>query len=148
MSLISSQHDIMLAWAMNDAPLARDHGYPLRLVVPGRHASTWVKWVDHISVVEGDIPPPPVIPMMVRHTNAVPFTRKDSPLPMEVRGVVYCGAAAVVAVALGVDGTWFGAHLTSASEHEWTHWVVKTSDLKKLIPEDRLRKVIMGEFML
>jgi DMSO/TMAO reductase YedYZ molybdopterin-dependent catalytic subunit len=40
-----------LATEMNDAPLTRDHGAPVRLVVPGWYGCTCIKWVDQISVV-------------------------------------------------------------------------------------------------
>jgi len=40
-----------LATQMNGAPLAPDHGYPVRLVVPGWYACTAIKWVNEIALV-------------------------------------------------------------------------------------------------
>ncbi|CAK7567698.1 MAG: hypothetical protein SEPTF4163_005666 [Sporothrix epigloea] len=44
--------DVLLAFAMNGEPLPRDHGYPLRAVVPGVVAARSVKWLSRISVTE------------------------------------------------------------------------------------------------
>ncbi len=41
----------LLAWEMNGAPLPREHGAPLRLVVPGWYAMASVKWVARVSVL-------------------------------------------------------------------------------------------------
>ena len=43
--------DVLVAWAMNDAPLPMLHGFPLRLVVPGWYSTYWVKALDAITVL-------------------------------------------------------------------------------------------------
>ena len=43
-----------LATEMNGQPLTRDHGAPLRLVVPGWYGCTCIKWVTEIKVVSDD----------------------------------------------------------------------------------------------
>jgi DMSO/TMAO reductase YedYZ molybdopterin-dependent catalytic subunit len=44
--------DALLAYDMNDAPLPPQHGFPLRLVVPGWYGMTNVKWLASIEVVD------------------------------------------------------------------------------------------------
>ena len=46
-----------LAIRMNGAPLAPDHGAPVRLVVPGWYGCACVKWVNRIDLVPDDAPP-------------------------------------------------------------------------------------------
>jgi DMSO/TMAO reductase YedYZ molybdopterin-dependent catalytic subunit len=41
----------MLATRMNGAPLPRDHGFPVRLVVPGWYGCACIKWVNGIELV-------------------------------------------------------------------------------------------------
>ncbi len=40
------------ATAMNDAPLTPDHGYPVRLLVPGWYGCTCIKWVNEIKLLD------------------------------------------------------------------------------------------------
>lgn len=42
--------DVLLAFGMNGRPLPRDHGFPLRVIVPGHVAARCVKWVNKIVV--------------------------------------------------------------------------------------------------
>ncbi|KAB5578125.1 Oxidoreductase, molybdopterin-binding domain-containing protein [Coniochaeta sp. 2T2.1] len=48
--------DVLLAFAMNGAPLPRDHGYPLRSVIPGHVAARSVKWLSKIVVADEESP--------------------------------------------------------------------------------------------
>jgi DMSO/TMAO reductase YedYZ molybdopterin-dependent catalytic subunit len=45
-----------LAVRMNGEPLPADHGRPIRLVVPGWYACSWIKWVNEVRLV-GDREP-------------------------------------------------------------------------------------------
>lgn len=42
--------DVMLVWAMNGQPLLPQHGFPLRLIVPGWYGVANVKWLSDIIV--------------------------------------------------------------------------------------------------
>lgn len=41
---------LLLATGAGGAPLSADHGFPLRVVVPGRRGYWWVKWVDRVEL--------------------------------------------------------------------------------------------------
>ena len=44
--------EVMLAYKMNGAPLQPQHGYPLRLIVPGWYGMASVKWLARIEAIE------------------------------------------------------------------------------------------------
>jgi DMSO/TMAO reductase YedYZ molybdopterin-dependent catalytic subunit len=43
--------DVLLAYEMNGEPLPPQHGYPLRLLMPGWYGMASVKWLDRIEAV-------------------------------------------------------------------------------------------------
>ena len=45
--------DVILAYEMNGQPLPKDHGFPLRVIVPGTVAARSVKWLQRI-VLSGE----------------------------------------------------------------------------------------------
>jgi DMSO/TMAO reductase YedYZ molybdopterin-dependent catalytic subunit len=72
-----------LAVRVNGEPLPRDHGAPVRLVVPGWYGCSWIKWVNEIRFVTAD---EPVTAQMVEfslrtHQRAVPTLARDYEAP-------------------------------------------------------------------
>ncbi|MFC1525721.1 molybdopterin-dependent oxidoreductase [Candidatus Latescibacterota bacterium] len=44
----------LLAYEMNDEPIAADHGFPVRLTADGKYGYKWCKWLSEIEVVDHD----------------------------------------------------------------------------------------------
>lgn len=42
--------DVLVAWAMNGAPLSAEHGFPARVFVPGYFGTNAVKWLSRITL--------------------------------------------------------------------------------------------------
>lgn len=42
---MDSRADIILAYEMNEQPIPRDHGFPIRVIVPGVVGARNVKWL-------------------------------------------------------------------------------------------------------
>ncbi len=47
--------DCLVAFKANGEALRMEHGYPVRLVVPGWEGNMWVKWLRRIEVTDGPI---------------------------------------------------------------------------------------------
>ncbi len=47
----ATREDVLLAYEMNGAPLLPQHGFPVRLIVPGWYGMTHVKWLGSITAV-------------------------------------------------------------------------------------------------
>ena len=45
--------DVLLAWQMNGATLTAEHGFPVRVFVPGYFGTNAVKWLSRIHVASG-----------------------------------------------------------------------------------------------
>jgi len=140
--------EVLLAWAMNDRPLAPVHGAPLRVVVPGYIGARSVKWLERIEVratpwpghfqhvayrllPEDGTPGPGLgMPLGVVALNADVLSPADGETvragPVEVRGYAFAGGERHVArVDVSVDGgaTWSQAELLEdLGEWAWRHW--------------------------
>ncbi len=135
--------DVLLAYAMNGAPLTADHGAPLRLVVPGWYGMASVKWLCSIEVLRAPFrgvfqadryvydfgdgrPVEPVTSMRVRALIAQPTPGARIPASgAQVRGWVWSGAAPIAGVEVSDDGgeTWVQAELGArVSPYAWCAW--------------------------
>ncbi|MEU6578375.1 sulfite oxidase [Streptomyces sp. NPDC046805] len=137
--------EVLVAYAMNGAPLPPQHGHPVRLIVPGWYGMAHVKWLR--SVVVGDVPftgfqnsvayrlkrdsgdegepvtriaprallVPPGFPDFMSRTRVV------RPGPVTLEGRAWSGQGPVTAVEVTTDGgaTWHPATLDPADDHPW-----------------------------
>ncbi|KAK5224172.1 hypothetical protein LTR47_009929 [Exophiala xenobiotica] len=51
---LSQNGDVLLVHQMNGQPLSQDHGFPLRVLVPGHVAARSVKWLKRITLAEDE----------------------------------------------------------------------------------------------
>ena len=45
-------YDVLIAYQANGEPLQPDHGYPVRLIIPGYIGGRMIKWLKYINVIE------------------------------------------------------------------------------------------------
>lgn len=127
--------DVLVAYEMNGRPLPPDHGFPVRLVVPGWVGIASIKWLGDIEVATRELFTPwntefyrdvttqPVKSAFELTWNA-PITFGGGHI---LRGRSWSGAARIVKVEVSFDGggSWrraehHGPHLASA----WLPWHV------------------------
>jgi DMSO/TMAO reductase YedYZ molybdopterin-dependent catalytic subunit len=141
--------EVLLAYEMNGEPLPPQHGFPLRLVVPGWYGMTNVKWLERIELVDTpfagyqntwsyrlrqaeDEEGVPLNRMQPRSLMAPPgipefMTRERNAPAGEVllEGRAWSGLAPVEAVEVSADGgeTWSAAELEPEGEPwAWRGW--------------------------
>lgn len=120
----------LLAWQMNGAPLPERHGYPVRVIVPGRYGEQSAKWVTRIEVtdveVKGFYQSQGWSAAQLETTSRI-----DSPIrraargDVPVTGIAFAGIRGVQAVEVSADGgaTWHQATLTPPlSDQTWVFW--------------------------
>ena len=139
--------DVLLAYAMNGAPLLPQHGAPLRLVVPDWYGMASVKWLERIEAI--DRPFDGVQQALSYHfrtaagESGVPCTRMRVNSLMVPPGIpdyysrrrtvdagavgilgrAWSGDGEVKRVEFSVDGAWQDAKLeASAGPHAWRRW--------------------------
>jgi DMSO/TMAO reductase YedYZ molybdopterin-dependent catalytic subunit len=123
-----------VAWEMNGAPLPRRHGYPVRIIVPGRFGEKSVKWVTRIEVVDREVQGfyerQGWGPTFVTQT----FSRFDAPVGGQtlradegarLHGVAFAGDRGIERVEISTDDgqTWADARLDYRSSRiAWVLW--------------------------
>jgi DMSO/TMAO reductase YedYZ molybdopterin-dependent catalytic subunit len=145
---LACSDDVLLVWAMNGQPLLPQHGYPLRLIVPGWFGMASVKWVNRIEalanpydgyqqvkaykyrVVDGG-PETPVTHMRVKSLLVPPGipdwysrTRLVDAGPTPLFGRAWSGRGVpIVRVEVGLNGGWSDARLEPArGKYAWHGW--------------------------
>src|SRR5918993_748866 len=139
----------LLAHDMNGAPLPPQHGFPLRLVVPGWYGMQNVKWLTRITVLEEPYtgfqnavayrmygidgePGEPVTRMLPRSLTVPPGvpdfmtrTRHLAPGRTTLSGKAWSGQGPIASVQVSTDGgeTWAEADLgAELGPHAWRGW--------------------------
>ena len=136
--------DVLLAYELNGAPLPPQHGFPLRLLVPGWYGMTSVKWLTRIEVLQDpftgyqnatayrmraseDDPGTPVTRMEPRALMAPPgvpdfMTRRRflEPGPTTLEGRAWSGHGEIVRVEVDTGDGWREARL--GETHGWRAW--------------------------
>lgn len=143
--------DVLLAWEMNGEPLPREHGHPVRLVVPGWVGIASIKWLGELRVTTTrvdspwntrwyrmhgagwDGPDAELGRMPVKSVvDAIGSPTVDALTVL--RGRAWAGEASIRMVEVSVDGglTWDEASLTGPNEPsawvEWEHPWIPTVD--------------------
>ncbi len=145
----ATRPEVLLAYAINGTPLPPQHGYPLRLVVPGWYGMTHVKWLRSITVTnrqfagyqqatayhfrmqqgEAGVPVTRINPRALMVPPGVPefMTRRRHVDPgiHVIEGRAWSGKGAVVKVEVSEDGgrRWSAAALeASLSPYSWRRW--------------------------
>jgi DMSO/TMAO reductase YedYZ molybdopterin-dependent catalytic subunit len=138
--------EALLVYAMNGESLPVQHGYPVRMIVPGWYAVASVKWLTEIEVLdrpflghyqtdkyqlereqEGRIVREPVTLQRVRALITEPVRDQEVACgDLVVRGVAWSGAAPIERVEVSVNGgSWHEARLVSdRKRYSWQWWEI------------------------
>jgi DMSO/TMAO reductase YedYZ molybdopterin-dependent catalytic subunit len=146
LSLVDAHRaEVLLAYEMNGEPLAPQHGFPLRLLVPGWYGMTSVKWLGRITLVDRpfdgyyhsssyrvqtseDDPGEAVTRMLPRSLMAPPGTpefmsrrRIVEEGPCELEGRAWSGRGVIELVEVSYDGgeSWHPAEIEADVDSPW-----------------------------
>jgi DMSO/TMAO reductase YedYZ molybdopterin-dependent catalytic subunit len=171
-----NQPGTMLAYQMNGEPLPPEHGYPLRLFMPGLYGQKMPKWITRIQFIDDDghlgtwekqgwsnvaqVKTNSQI-MMPTHIQKLPLAS------LEIFGVAYAGGRPIAQVEVGIeqqDGAlrWQPAEalVRGPSNEVWTQfylpWTppaagtytlfVRATDETGFVQTERARGVLEGAF--
>ncbi|HEY1455764.1 MAG TPA: molybdopterin-dependent oxidoreductase [Candidatus Dormibacteraeota bacterium] len=132
LSLVDSAPEILVAYALDGAPLPSAHGYPARIVIPGHYGMKSPKWLDRIDLVTHESggyweQQGWDHNALVKTTARIDLPR-DSDIvklgPITLRGVAFAGTRGVSKVEYTTDGrTWTQADFKAPlSPYTWVLW--------------------------
>jgi DMSO/TMAO reductase YedYZ molybdopterin-dependent catalytic subunit len=130
--------DALLAWGVNGEPLLPDHGFPLRLVLPGWVGIASIKWLGSLEVSTSELTSPwntqwynvggPLTVNPVRSAWALaPDARIPAGHRVRLHGRSWSGAGPIARVEVSLDGgaTWQRAGIDRPGRGAgWTQWSV------------------------
>jgi DMSO/TMAO reductase YedYZ molybdopterin-dependent catalytic subunit len=125
--------DVFLAYKMNGEPLPKQHGYPLRVIVPGIYGMKNVKWISKIELVNYNFKgfwekrgwsDEAIMP--IRSEILLPLNGQTIPLGNYViGGIAFAGRYGIsrVQVSLNRGKTWTDASMKAPlSRWAWSLW--------------------------
>ena len=148
----ATRDEVLLVYAINGGTLLPQHGFPLRLIVPGWYGMTHVKWLRSITVTDrpfegyqqatayhrrmtdGDsgFPVTRMLPRALMVPPGVPDfmsrIRFLEPSVQIIEGRAWSGQAPIDRVEFSHDGgdSWSAASLEAApSPHAWRRWIYR-----------------------
>lgn len=126
--------DVILAYQINGETLPDEHGYPLRLIVPGIYGMKHVKWINRIEPV-GEVYTgywqergwSDEAPVLTMSKIVTPFNQSTVPLDETslIGGVAFSGDRGISRVEISLDSgeTWVDAEVEDAlSDSSWVRW--------------------------
>lgn len=135
--VIRDRDDILIAIGMDGRTLPREHGFPARLLIPGRYGMKSTKWVTKIEPVDRDYTgywdrrgwDEEAVVGTFSYIRAVQ-RRGDR---VAIGGIAFAGRRGIARVEVSVDGgeTWADATLEEPpSPYAWRRWrhVVRRPD--------------------
>ncbi len=160
--------DAILAWGVNGRPLLPDHGYPLRLVLPGWVGIASIKWLGSLEVATTELTSPwntkwyrltggsypadspPLTVNPVRSAFELPLGATVPRGKVRLTGRSWSGAARIRKVEVSIDGgaTWKPADLedhkpgydqSAVRGFGWSQWSIK-ANFTKTGPTDLLAR--------
>ena len=130
--------DVLVAFKANGEALRKEHGYPVRLVVPGWEGNMWVKWLRRVEVTEAPVDSREETSKYTdtledgtsrRYTwamdakSVVTSPSPQSPIrhgrgPLVITGLAWTGRGAITRVDVSIDGgkNWQEARLAKPGE--------------------------------
>jgi DMSO/TMAO reductase YedYZ molybdopterin-dependent catalytic subunit len=127
-----TQPDVLLVYEINGEPLPAEHGYPLRILMPGLYGQKMPKWLTRIEFIDevytGYWESRGWSDEASVQTNSIIRQPRGldpvSPGALPVFGLAFAGLRRITAVEVRIDdGEWQSAELLQdASPLVWTQW--------------------------